>query len=291
MSHSNLSDAPGMVASETSGWRGASESDHADIDCSGSLIINADDWGRDQETTDRIVECVGHGAISSVSAMVFMEGSERAAAIARESGIDAGLHLNVTTPFSGSNTSKHLSDQQRRISHYLRRHRLAQIIYNPALRTAFEYVVAAQVAEFRRLYGREPERLDGHHHMHLCANVLFAHLLPVGTVVRRNFTFHAGERSAANQLYRRTVDRFLARRHRLTDFLFSLSPLEPASRLLRIVSLARTQVVEVETHPVNDAEREFLTSGQIRRLSRDLAIAPAFVLGGRFDPIITRRDS
>src|SRR4029077_20103780 len=67
------------------------------ISITGVLIINADDWGRSQETTDRIAECVAHGAVSSVSAMVFMEDSERSAVIARERGIDAGLHLNFTT--------------------------------------------------------------------------------------------------------------------------------------------------------------------------------------------------
>src|ERR1700758_5164513 len=47
--------------------------------CSGILIINADDWGRDHETTQRILECTLRGTVSSASAMVFMEDSERAA--------------------------------------------------------------------------------------------------------------------------------------------------------------------------------------------------------------------
>ncbi len=44
----------------------------------GVLIVNADDWGRDRETTDHTLECVVGGAVSSVSAMVFMEDSTRA---------------------------------------------------------------------------------------------------------------------------------------------------------------------------------------------------------------------
>src|SRR2546426_10477618 len=47
----------------------------------GLLIMNADDWGRDRQTTDRTFECVLRGTVSSVSAMVFMEDSERAATI------------------------------------------------------------------------------------------------------------------------------------------------------------------------------------------------------------------
>src|SRR6266436_2569517 len=69
----------------------------------GRLILNADDWGRDRDTTERTLECILRGAVSSASAMVLMEDSERASVLAREHGIDAGLHLNFTTPFSAAN--------------------------------------------------------------------------------------------------------------------------------------------------------------------------------------------
>ena len=195
--------------------------------------------------------------------MVFMEDSERAAAIARERAIDAGLHLNFTTPFTAQIRSQTLLDHQLRIARCLRRHRLAQALFYPSLVGSFEYVVSAQIDEYRRLYGAAPVRLDGHHHMHLCANVLAAGLLPSGTVVRRNFSFGAGEKSLGNRLYRRVVDGMLARRHHLTDFFFSLPPLEPCSRLDRIFALAQTSVVELETHPVMPDEYKFLRGGEM----------------------------
>jgi predicted glycoside hydrolase/deacetylase ChbG (UPF0249 family) len=43
------------------------------------LIVNADDWGRNRDATDRSLECHRNGRITTVSAMVFMEDSERAA--------------------------------------------------------------------------------------------------------------------------------------------------------------------------------------------------------------------
>jgi len=229
-----------------------------------ALIVNADDWGRDSENTDRTLECITSGGVSAVSAMVFMEDSERAADIARERAIDAGLHLNFTTPFTAQIRSQTLLDHQLKIAHSLRRHRLAQALFYPSLVRSFEYVVSAQVDEYRRLYGSEPGRLDGHHHMHLCANVLAAGLLPGGTVVRRNFSFIAGEKSFGNRFYRRAVDGTLARRHHLTDFFFSLPPLEPHSRLDRIFSLAQTSVVELETHPVMPDEYKFLRGAEMR---------------------------
>src|SRR5438034_3925448 len=97
----------------------------------GFLIVNADDWGRDRLTTDRTLECTQSGAVSSVSAMVFMEDSERAAAIARERTIEAGLHLNLTTSFSGSNCPARLVERQQKVARYLQRHRLSQVVFHP----------------------------------------------------------------------------------------------------------------------------------------------------------------
>jgi hypothetical protein len=244
----------------------------------GLLIINADDWGRDRETTDCTLECVLRGTVSSVSAMVFMADSERAAAIARERGIDVGLHLNFTTPFSAAGPPAALMERQRELAERLLRHRLSQVLFYPGLMRSFQYVVSAQQDEFCRLYGAPPARLDGHHHMHLCANVLLGRLLPPGTVIRRNFSFQPGEKSFGNRFYRKVVDRMLARRHRLTDFFFSLPPLEPPGRLERIFSLARRFVVEVETHPLDAEEYRFLAGGEIFRWAGDVPIASRFAV-------------
>lgn len=242
----------------------------------GALIVNADDWGRDTGNTNAAYECIRAGAVSSVSAMVFMEDSERAAEIARASGIDTGLHLNLTSPFTTPRVPSALADRQRRIARYLRRTRLAQVLYHPGLAKSFEYVVAAQVGEYQRLYGETPGRIDGHHHMHLSENVLAARLLPPGIIVRRNFSFAAGEKGLANRLYRAFVDRRIAARHILTDYFFSLIPLEPATRLEKMCALAAQAVVEVETHPVKAAEFEFLIRGGFSNLTSNVSVARRF---------------
>jgi len=244
----------------------------------GVLIINADDWGRDHENTERIRECFLRGTVSSVSAMVFMEDSERAAAIAQERGMDAGLHLNFTTPFSAPNCPGLLADSQLKLAAYLRRHRFGRVVFHPGLARSFAYVVAAQMDEFRRLYERAPNRLDGHHHMHLCANVLRGKLLPPGTIVRRNENFLPSEKGLINRLYRRALDRTLVHRHRVVDFFFTLAPLKPAARLQRIFSLSREFVVELETHPVDRDEYRLLASDEIFTQIGNLQIARKFDL-------------
>ena len=242
----------------------------------GVLIINADDWGRNRETTDRISECIHRKAVSSVSAMVFMEDSARAAALALEQVVDAGLHLNFTTPFSGPKVPEKLAKHQQKIASYLLRRRVNQAIFHPGLMSSFEYVVSSQLEEYGRLYNGPPARLDGHHHMHLCANVLLGALMPAGTAVRRNFSFQGGEKGFVNRGYRRLVDRLLARRYRLSDFFFSLTPLEPADRLLQIFSLSRRCIVEVETHPVEQEEYRFLTGEEFLNWTRELPLAARY---------------
>lgn len=243
---------------------------------SGLLIINADDWGRDRETTNRIQDCLVRKTVSSVSAMMFMEDSERAASLARAHNVDAGLHLNLTSPFTASNCPPALAQKQQELAAHLMGHKLAQTMFYPGLMRTFQYVVTAQIDEFTRLYGKAPERIDGHHHMHLCANIVLGGLLPTGTIVRRNFSFQSGEKSWGNRLYRQSVDRMLARNHKVVDFFYSLPPLEPADRLKRIFSLSNRFVIEVETHPVNPGEYKFLAEGEIFRQFGDLTIAPRF---------------
>jgi predicted glycoside hydrolase/deacetylase ChbG (UPF0249 family) len=239
----------------------------------GLLIINADDWGLDRQTTDRIWECAIRGRISSVSAMVFMEDSERAADMAREAGIDTGLHLNLSAPFSANSCSATLRERQGEILTAMRRYRFSRALFHPGLRRQFEYLVAAQLEEFQRRYGAPAARIDGHHHMHLCPNVLLTGLLPAGIRVRRNFSFRPGEKGAFNRLYRSVVDLILARRHILTDFFFSLPPLQPEARLQHIVSLARTRLVEVETHPAVMEEYNFLTSDAMVSWTKNVQMA------------------
>jgi hypothetical protein len=253
--------------------------DDATVSKSGAaVIINADDWGIDRATTGRTLDCFLKGAISSASAMVFMEDSERASDLAREHQIDCGLHLNLTAPFSAPPASSLLREHQRKLTSFLRSHRYASIVYHPFLASSFDYVVHAQLEEFERLYGSPAARVDGHHHMHLSANVVGQKLLPAGIIVRRNYSFAPGEKNALNRWYRARQDRRLARRHRMTDFFFSLPPLEPASRLEKIFNLAMHSNVELETHPINQNEFNFLTGEGLARYLCAVPVARGYHL-------------
>jgi predicted glycoside hydrolase/deacetylase ChbG (UPF0249 family) len=226
------------------------------------LIINADDFGGNCLATERILSCGKQGRITSTSAMVFMEDSRRAAELVRVSSIDVGLHVNFTQEFTHEIPSSLLCDYHDRIVGYLNRKKCNFLIYNPVLRKQFEYVFQTQLEEFQRIYGKSPSHIDGHHHMHLCANMLIQNIIPKGYKVRRNFSFGSGEKSLPNRMYRAVIDKWLARRYLMTDYLFSLSESINRGRLSSSLELAKASNVELQTHPELQKEFEWLMGSE-----------------------------
>jgi len=242
------------------------------------LTINADDFGRNRLATDRILVCHVEKRITSASAMVFMEDSERAAILAKDWQVDVGLHINLTESFTDQSVPQPLRRDHERIRRFLRLNKYALLIYNPFLRNAFRAVFDAQFEEFARLYGGPASRFDGHQHMHLCNNMILDRLLPAGAKVRRSFSFHGGEKSFLNRFYRAAIDRRLATEHRITDFFFALSQHLPVSRLQSVVEAAKTNDVELMTHPEVNVEFEALLSDEFANTVSQVQMEPCAIV-------------
>jgi hypothetical protein len=135
-----------------------------------------------------------------------------------------------------------------------------------------------QLEEYERLFGISTNRVDGHHHMHLCANVAIQGLLPCGIIVRRNLSFFPGEKGSFNRFYRRRQDLRLARRYKLADFFFDLHPIEPRQRLAGIMELAARFNIEIETHPIREEEYRFLVSREYMQCAGDVAVSRGYFL-------------
>jgi predicted glycoside hydrolase/deacetylase ChbG (UPF0249 family) len=222
------------------------------------LIINADDFGKNHFVTNRILFCFMKKLISSVSAMVFMKDSERASELAKGHGLDVGLHLNLTQSFSQEINNFRLHEMHEQILKFLLKNRYIHLIYNPFLKKQFEYVYQAQLEEFQRLYDFLPSHINGHHHMHLCSNMLFGEIIPEGQKVRRNFTYDRGEKILFNRLYRKYMDEFLRKKYIITDSLFSLPEVIKFKKIEKIIELSKSSVVELETHPEEEADFNWL---------------------------------
>jgi len=236
------------------------------------LIINADDWGRSMAETDLTLACYQQGRVTSTSAMVFMKDSERAADVARANAVDVGLHLNFAEQFTAGQIPAPLQACQKRLVTFLMRNKYSQLLYNPLLGRDFSYSYKAQAAEFERLYQTAPSHIDGHHHMHLCGNMLLGRPLPRGTKVRRNFSFWPGEKGRINRAYRALVDSWLRRRYRMTDYFFDLLQCIRESKFERVARLAKSSSVELMTHPAVREEHEYLQGDAFGLLVKQVPI-------------------
>jgi hypothetical protein len=230
------------------------------------LIINADDLGRTRLATDRIIACKLAGAVSSASAMVFMEDSGHAAALAAENRLDTGLHLNLDEPFTAKRVPAAVSRAIARTAAYFRRGKAFAMIYNPLLSDTIRFLFNAQLEEFFRLHGHPPSHIDGHHHLHLCMNSIVDRVIPGGFKVRPRPTLTANETRFFDQWFGRIVGSRLSGRGRGPAAVYDIAPIRSAlARLPRIVAQSAAAAVEIVSHPESDEQYAFLLSGSYLR--------------------------
>ena len=84
--------------------------------------------------------------------------------------------------------------------------------------------------------------------------------------IRRNFSFWPGEKNWFNRAYRSLVDRWLARRYRLTDYFFDLTQSIRGKKMDRVMALAESTKVELMTHPILELESDYLMSDQFQTM-------------------------
>lgn len=135
------------------------------------LIINADDLGVNAQRTHGIFQCIEFGVVTSVSAFVTMQDSDDALKRAREKGVSAGLHLNLTDeyPVSASEDISTLLDAN---GCFFEPPRLRQLLEEGAIQSVhLEREIRAQVEKMFDLYG-QPTHLNGHMGVHLLPPII-----------------------------------------------------------------------------------------------------------------------
>jgi predicted glycoside hydrolase/deacetylase ChbG (UPF0249 family) len=250
----------------------------------GLLIVNADDWGMDPPTTDAIHECCRAGAVTSVSAMVHMSDSARAAELAANGMEPPGLHLNLTEAFTDASCPAEVRARQLRIVDYFAGPSRRRWGVSPTLFTEVERCIADQLEAFRDLYGREPSHVDGHQHLHQSLGVILARPIPNGTKMRPSFTFMPGEKSRLNRLFRAALNRAMRLRFRTPSYFFSIRDIHPAlggSGLERRLALADRFTVEVMSHPGEADERAVLLDESWAALLNGLTVGGYMDFVGR----------
>jgi predicted glycoside hydrolase/deacetylase ChbG (UPF0249 family) len=243
---------------------------------SGLLVVNADDWGGGEATTNAIQSTFEAGRITSASAMVYMPDSSRAAEIARRVGLPVGLHLNLSEPFAGAEASIAVRDRQLRVAELCAGAgpdghpgiaKMRKWLFDPTISAVVDRAIADQVERFTALYGRAPTHFDGHNHVDVCPNVFRSGSIPRGAVLRGSVDRFSIERSPAGLM--RSARHALRPRHlRSARYLLHIAELSlpdagPADPRLQ---LARENTVEVMGHPDDPDELVALMSPAWQRV-------------------------
>lgn len=114
------------------------------------LIVNADDFGLCRGVNRGIIECFERGIVTSTSLMVRPPAADEAAAYARKHPqLSVGLHLDLGEWISRDGEWQPL-------------YQVVDVQDADAVQREIEW----QLAEFRRLVGRDPTHLDSHQHAH-----------------------------------------------------------------------------------------------------------------------------
>jgi chitin disaccharide deacetylase len=161
------------------------------------IVLCADDYGIAPGVSAAIRDLIGRGRLNATSVMVAAPsfGRAEAAALLDQTGTDAaiGLHLTLTGPFHP--LTPHYAPTRRGAflslaGTFLRG--LLGLLRPDRLRQE----IAAQFAAFAVAFGRPPDFVDGHRHVHLCPQIAEA-LLQVVTDAAPNAWVRQCARAAA----------------------------------------------------------------------------------------------
>jgi chitin disaccharide deacetylase len=138
------------------------------------LRLCADDYGISPAVNRGIRDLVAGGRINATSVMVgtpsFDGGEARAldAAVAAGRGAAVGLHLTLTAPFRPLGSYRPIAADGTFLS---LRQMLARGLAYALDGRAAAAEAEQQIEAFRRAFGRSPDFIDGHQHMHLLPQV------------------------------------------------------------------------------------------------------------------------
>lgn len=129
-----------------------------------SLIINADDLGSNRERDRGIFEAYRKGIVTSASMLANGPSFSSAVAMARESELPVGVHLNLADGSALTGPVKGLTDSSGQLpgKQKLRQYLATGVCDYAAIRRE----LSAQTERLSN-HGLRPDHLDGHQHCHL----------------------------------------------------------------------------------------------------------------------------
>ena len=217
-------------------------------------VINADDFGRDKETSDAIIKAFNSKLINRTTVMVNMDYFDEAYNLSINNGFSAfvGLHLNLTAGEPLTDRITHIGlfcDGKGRFNGKLMQNAFNRLL--PLSREAKEAVYDEIEAQFRKyiaFYGNHSKayHMDSHHHVHKNMSILPICLKMVKKYNFQSMRFAKTAGSFVNCCYNKLVNKTIIRATGQTYYLLFDSVKD---YMMREQSIGLNDYYEVECHP------------------------------------------
>ena len=138
-----------------------------------AFALCADDFAMTRGVSRAILSLAGLGRLSATSVMTTMPHWRELAPALREheAELAIGLHLNLTLGRPATAMARLAPDGRLPAFGRLAIESLTGRLREPAVRTAIAAEIAAQLDLFAEVFGREPDYVDGHQHVHVLPGV------------------------------------------------------------------------------------------------------------------------
>jgi len=111
------------------------------------LVINADDFGYSKGVNKGIIKAYKEGVVTSTSVMVDRQAAKEAKTLLKYQNLSVGLHFNMT-------------------DEGIRAQIIKNVLVNFADTNKIRKDFNRQIETFKKITGKLPDHLDGHHHVH-----------------------------------------------------------------------------------------------------------------------------
>lgn len=216
------------------------------------LLVNADDYGIDENRTKAILGCFRIRAISHTTAMVNMPFYGRAVEMIKEEGLldRMGLHLNLTEGFPLSDEIKSFPffcNKDGSFNKVFHMRTLSRLRLSAAATEALRIELRAQIERFLKS-GATRRHVDSHHHVHTDWSVMRV-LMPLlkeydFTSIRKSRNLGRGM-SFPKRVYKKIFNCYLTSEFKSTDWFGGFDVFQYGC-----ADLSEQDSVEVMVHPM-----------------------------------------
>ena len=235
------------------------------------VIINADDFGYNENVNQAIAEAFKRGWITNTTLMVNMRGTENAVSLARKNGFFDyfGLHLNLFEgiPLTDRMRQDPIFSDNGAMTSYKMFHQLNTIykFFLPmSTRAVIKEECAAQM-EMYNFYGFSEHHLDSHGHSHTLLSV-YSIIRRLGKekgfrTIRPTLNMYL-KRKPIIRLYKKVYNYLLNKNYSTVDFFTSAEEFIDVAKCTKENDLVGHKCcIEIMVHPAYDENGKLINRG------------------------------